>query len=98
MKPAKVTPRALDPDRAEAIKAAVAGLDGGRVMGKTIRVGDCVGCPFLHHYEHIGAGDDFCEHPDAKDGSNLSYPEIRWPPGWCPLRSGPVTVELEEGA
>ena len=94
MTPAKVTPMVLDPDRVEAIKSVVAGLDGG-VMGTTIKVSECVLCPlWIEHYY-------WCRHPGAPDkhgdvGTAIAGGTMH--PDWCPLRSGPVTVELDEGA
>ena len=93
MKPAKVTPRVLDPERVEAIKAVVTAL----------RTSGCEYCPLciVWHDNSTscgGTGDDV----RAIHESDL---QCGWPkvqtllkPLWCPLRSGPVTVELEEGA
>ena len=62
-------------------------------------VDNCYECPFHKSgcYE-AGDVDHYCEHPDHPDVANRkvlnAYGPIE-PPDDCPLRQGPVTVELD---
>ena len=53
-------------------------------VARHIEVGRCRACPFGGPWANI------CE----VDGRDLPCPDMSAPPDWCPLRSGPVTVEL----
>jgi hypothetical protein len=63
-------------------------------MGETIKVSGCTTCPlWIEHYYA-------CRHPLSPDAEDVGTPLAggSMHPDWCPLRAGPVTVELDEGS
>ena len=67
--------------------------EGGEVMGRVLNVKDCYKCPFSVNYDYPGGRERFCEHDD---GPCLEVTSAKEPPGWCPLRTGPFEVRLDE--
>ncbi len=63
-------------------------------MGTAIKVRCCIGCPCNHDEEN--AQPWWCAVLD-RELSNAEMATEGCIPDWCPLRAGPVTVELAEG-
>ena len=65
--------------------------EGGEVMDRVLNVKDCCNCPFSVTYDSPEVR--VCDHDD---GPFLEVTSVKEPPGWCPLRTGPFEVRLDE--